>query len=100
MTYIAIAAHGEVRTREDARGGAGDRYVTMNKGPGARKGWFSRFTGGGRENKELDRKKPSREKKIDHTALPPGWSEERTEDGTQYFFNAKTGQSSWERPQW
>ncbi|KAG0238334.1 transcription elongation regulator [Actinomortierella wolfii] len=30
--------------------------------------------------------------------LPPGWSEHRAPNGTPYYYNAATGQSSWVRP--
>jgi len=31
-------------------------------------------------------------------ALPPGWTLEQTDDGNPYYFNAKTGESSWGPP--
>jgi len=30
--------------------------------------------------------------------MPPLWSEFKTEDGTQYYYNSRTGRTQWERP--
>jgi hypothetical protein len=31
-------------------------------------------------------------------ALPPGWTQQKTEDGRTYYFNASKNATQWERP--
>jgi hypothetical protein len=32
------------------------------------------------------------------SGLPAGWEEVRTDDGEAYYYNAATGETSWEKP--
>jgi len=101
-TYIGVSSRHEPERERKASGA--DHYVRMNRGgrkKAVSRGWLSRFTGGRGRNKDSKKAdQPSADKKHQGVdGLPTGWTKEYTEDGTEYYFNKNTGQSTWARPE-